>query len=765
VILRFHLIRNIGQFESVTAGAHLDLKRLALIYAENGRGKTTIAAILRALRSGGSTTIEERKRLGAAHPPHVVIDLDLPQTQAIYQNRTWSHLLPDLIIYDDVFVDDNVYSGLTVEAGHRQNLNEVILGSSGVSLNKNLQQLVESIEAHNRALRVKADTIPSSTRGTLAIEDFCALSPRPNIDAELDEARRALAAVSEATGILRAANLDRINIPAYNIASITALGNRNLPALGASAMARVEAQLNVLGPGATTWVAQGVSRLGDPARSPRPCPFCTQDTAAVEIINQYRAYFSAEYATLKADITAELNTITSAHGSAPRNAVTALISMNEQQWHYWSRFAEIPSVGVEIEELLSSWSTSADHVRRYLEAKNASPLDQHRVPDDLIESVTAFDLIREKLEAVNQSIDEVNRVVEVIKERAAAGNRTAIEADIRRLTTIKLRYTDDVITACDDYLHEQSAKARTEAERDQARVALDSYRNTTFPAYEVAINLYLQRLNAGFRIDSVTSTTNRGGASCTYNVVVNDKPVSVTSTPGNGVPSFRNVLSAGDRNTLALAFFFASLDRVSALHEKIVVVDDPMTSLDEHRLLATAQQLRRFSQQAGQVIVLSHDKPFLFRVWDGADRTTRSAMEVVRDAHGSNLRPWDVTADMITEHDRRHAALRVYLRTNTGNPRDVAESLRPMLETYLRTSYPDAFGPGDLLGPFIERCRSAFGTPQQILGALDITELQDLKEYANRFHHDSNSAAGSELINDLELVSFARRVHDFMRRP
>ena len=67
------LLRNIGQFDNVSTSATLDLKRLTLIYAENGRGKTTIAAILRSLGSGEALPINERRRLGAAHPPEARI--------------------------------------------------------------------------------------------------------------------------------------------------------------------------------------------------------------------------------------------------------------------------------------------------------------------------------------------------------------------------------------------------------------------------------------------------------------------------------------------------------------------------------------------------------------------------------------------------------------------------------------------------------------------------------------------------------------------
>ena len=60
VINRFQLLRNVGQFDSVAAGANLPLAGLSVVYAENGRGKTTLAAILRSLATGDPIPVAER---------------------------------------------------------------------------------------------------------------------------------------------------------------------------------------------------------------------------------------------------------------------------------------------------------------------------------------------------------------------------------------------------------------------------------------------------------------------------------------------------------------------------------------------------------------------------------------------------------------------------------------------------------------------------------------------------------------------------------
>ncbi len=162
---------------------------------------------------------------------------------------------------------------------------------------------------------------------------------------------------------------------------------------------------------------------------------------------------------------------------------------------------------------------------------------------------------------------------------------------------------------------------------------------------------------------------------------------------------------------------------------------------DEHRALTTVQEMRRLVATVGQVIVMSHSKPFLCAVWEGADSTTRTAIKIARDGAGSTLALWDVNQDCITEHDRRFALVRDYMRTsNSAEERAVAAALRHILEAFMRVAYPDVFPPGTLLGPFVRMCQQRASTSQQILGQHDIVELRDLLDYANKFHHDTNPA-------------------------
>ena len=759
---RISLLRNIGQFDSVSAGAQLPLTRLSLLYAENGRGKTTLAAILRSLSTGEPALIDERRRLGSANPPNIV--LTFAGAPLVFQNGGWAAPLPRIAVFDDAFVAANVCSGIAIETAHRQNLHELILGAQGVALNATLQGHVACVEEHNRALRTKGDAIPAAARGTLTVDAFCALAADPAIDAKIQEAERNLAAARSADVIRQRAAFMPFSLPGFDVAAIDALLARNLPDLEAAAAARVREHLRNLGKGGEAWVGDGMGRItgASEGKGHEACPFCAQDLAGSALIQHYQAYFSETYEALKTAIRETGQGINTAHAGDVPAAFERAVRVAVENREFWRAFTDVPDIDVDTAAIARAWAAARDAVLTILRAKATAPLEAMTLSSETIAAINAYDVHRGAIGGLSAALQARNAPIAIIKEQVAAANVATLVADLAKLAAIKNRHDAATAALCSDYLGEKSAKTATEALRVQARAALDQYRQNIFPAYETAINEYLRRFNAGFRLGSVTSVNNRGGSSANYTVLINNVAVALT---GEGGPSFKNTLSAGDRNTLALAFFFASLDQEPQLGQKIVVIDDPMTSLDEHRSLTTVQEMQRLYGRVSQMLVLSHSKPFLCAIWESADKVTRSATRIVRDGAGSTLAVWDVRQDCITEHDRRHEQVREYIRA--GNPateRAVAVALRPILEAFMRVAYPADFPPDALLGPFIGICQQRHGAANQILTLNDTNELRALLDYANRFHHDSNPAWETAAINDQELVGFATRTLRFASR-
>lgn len=759
-IERFQLLRNVGQFDSVNAGAQIALTPLTLVYAENGRGKTTLAAIMRSLSTGDPALIEDRHRLGATNRPHIV--LSVGGAQIVYQNGAWGQSLPRVAVFDDAFVAANVCSGIEIETSHRQNLHELILGAQGVALNAELQQHVTAIEQHNRELRTKEAAIPAAQRAGMTVDAFCALPADDDIDARIQDAERNLSAAQAADTIRQRDTFLPLSLPGFDLAAVGGVLARTLPDVQAETAARVREHLRQLGRGGEAWIGEGMSRIAGEGHDANTCPFCAQDLAGSPLIHHYEVYFSEAYNGLKSAITQIGQGIAADHGGEIQAAFERAVRVAVQNREFWRGFMDVPGFDVDTAAILRNWTAAREAVLTVLRAKAAAPLEAMTLPPEAIAAVEIFARDAQAVADVSATLTSCNRQIALVKEQAAAANVAVLTADLARLQAVKARHSAPLNAACDAYVAQKEAKAESERQRNAARAALDQYRTTIFPAYEQAINDYLGRFNAGFRLGAVGSVNTRAGSSASYNVVINNVSVGLTA---NGGPSFRTTLSAGDRNTLALAFFFASLEQDPNLADKIVVIDDPMTSLDEHRSLTTVEEVRGLVGRVRQVIVLSHSKPFLCAMWEGADTQTRSALRINRNGAGSTLAAWDVHQDCITEHDRRHALVSGYIQAaNAANERAVAQALRPILEAYLRVAYPIEFPPGTMLGPFIGVARQRLGQPGQIMATADIDELDRLRNYANRFHHDSNPAWQTAAINDQELTGFSERTLRFTSR-
>jgi wobble nucleotide-excising tRNase len=669
------------------------------------------------------------------------------------------------VVFDDHFINANVYSGLVVTSDNRQKLHELILGERGVTLTRRLHELAEKIEEHNSEIRRLSSAISAADRGTLSVDHFCELPPRADIEQAIEGAERELAAIRQQDAIRTTGLLPEIELPSFDVPALNGILAEGLPALDAAALDRLRRHFNQSGAGGEAWVAAGIDRVFASEDGSPTCPFCCQSLEQSSIFKHYQAYFSDEYRLLKERLSSVTTEVTRNHGVHSQADFERTARTLAERRIFWSQFIGMPSFEIDLQTINRTWKSASEGVLIALHFKQNAPLEEVVLSSQTLDVIAEYEKMRLELAHVNKRLQDLASAIYEVKERAAAGDAKAVTAELALFHSIKSRHSPQVSAKSEEYLAAKAAKIATEREREQAQSELNHYRTTVFPGFQTKINSYLSAFFAGFHLDSVTSTLTRGGPTCTYNVVVNNTPVSVSGareSPGH--PSFRTTLSAGDRNTLALAFFFSSLDLAPNLGNKIVVIDDPISSLDEHRALTTKQEIGRLVSRVLQVIVLSHNKPFLCRIWESANRNTRSAMTVARDVSGSTLKPWNVDDDCVTEHDRRHMVLREFLAKGLGNPREVAHAIRPVLEAFARVAYAEHFPPGALLGPFRGVCEQRVGTPLEVLSQADIDELRDLTEYANRFHHDTNRAWETEVINDGELQGFVRRALKFTKR-
>ena len=224
-----------------------------------------------------------------------------------------------------------------------------------------------------------------------------------------------------------------------------------------------------------------------------------------------------------------------------------------------------------------------------------------------------------------------------------------------------------------------------------------------------------------------------------------------------GTPCFRNTLSAGDRNTLALAFFIAQLKNRADLTDLIVVFDDPFTSLDSSRRHWTCCTIRKIAETAKQVIVLSHSLEFLRDVAERCNAADLRTMQIVRqnqiDSHIIDLDLNDATASQV---ERDVIQLRGFLMGDHNDMPATIRCIRPVLENYMRKMAPDDVPPGNgWLGTFLgDIQRADANSPLAVFNPM-YDDLDNLNSYTSPYAHDSGECPpiiDAELATHVELT-------------
>ena len=247
MIQALQMIRGIGQFESVVGNPAARFDRLTLIYGENGCGKSTFSAILRSLATGDALPIRERTRLGATCQPEVAFAYAGAAEALRFQTNAWSQTIPEIIVFDDLFVEENVYSGLQISAENRQNLHELIIGPQGVALAGEFRELTESIAALAKELLGIARALPEAVRGPFSLDNFCALPWREHLEEDIATAERRVETLSQVDAVRTTPAFPAISLPELALPALEALLARGLPNLDDAAVARVKAHVARLG--------------------------------------------------------------------------------------------------------------------------------------------------------------------------------------------------------------------------------------------------------------------------------------------------------------------------------------------------------------------------------------------------------------------------------------------------------------------------------------------------------------------------------------
>lgn len=769
MIKRLKLLRNLGQFENEDSGGSIPLSRLTLCYAGNARGKTTLAAVSRSLASGDPIPMLERRRVNSPGHPRVAIETDSPQGICHFTDGEWNGTRPNVVVFDDEFIEQNICSGLSVSSQQRQNLHDVILGPDAVALQRRLNEQVQKIEQCNSELRSKETLITARILGDLNVHEICMLPEDAQVDDNIRSIERLITAAKEQKNIQNASPLNALSLPHFDLERIEQVLNMGLDDVETEAMNQVHMHMEHLGDGAADWLSEGMGYVKDAklneSNTAELCPFCGQDLKGTQLIRTYRRFFSDEYEDLKRAVADLIRETSESFGDRLRAQFEQELRVSNESRAFWKMFVDIEPLSLASDDIFEDCALAREKLVDLMIAKQSAPLEKLKIPEEVRHIVDRYGKHVSSVDSLSPEVDDANRRIDEFKARLTTSNVDDLERKLILKRATKIRHSPDVATLCDEFLATKGNKAEAESARDGIRTDLDQYRRNTFHEYQEIVNGYLETFGASFRLDELRPANIRSGSTSTFGVVINRTFLNVTrTTTAEPAPSFGTVFSAGDRATLALAFFFASIDKMNNQGELVVVLDDPISSMDGGRTLATAQVVRHLTSRVAQVIVLSHNKEFLCQIMEQLDNVDMASMQIIRRGEGSSIEQWDIRSESHSEHDRRNNLFNSYLSKGHCNEREIAFEIRNHLEGFLRIAYPSEFPPGTALGKhFISACEEQLGKPEQILSEDKFNELCQILEYANSFHHDSNPAWKSQAVDTDELVTYVKRTLKFTR--
>ena len=748
-------IKNLGPFKSVH---DVKLAQTTLIFAENGRGKTMLSEAFRSLATGQTELVADRKRLGEdGEQPQAMLTRSGGATLSWTPSR-WKGGKPKMAVFNDGFVDANVYSGLEVTSEHRKGLHSLVIGEKGVRLAEDFKTAQACAtkaldEANKVAGEIKA-TVPG-----LKDEDvgkYCEKLVPDDIEELIKDNARSLANARNATKIAARAPLPKLELPNLLLNELSDLLSKGIPHVAADAMDRVRTHLNGLWEGAESWVNQGWSNARDHAA----CPFCGQPLKNSSIAEHFATYFEGAYGDLKSEI-AEFRADFETHNSEGqrRRFEEQARQLAESRTEWASDIvglrAELPFDSSQITE---DWQSFADEARRALARKDASPLEPVRIDTSVLNRLSGH---LRSITTENELQPDVNEKIRSFKERVGSMDIQALENEKSELERLKERNTPRIKELCEKYIERAKVREREKAKRDRLNDQLRAYRERVFEEYSESVDRYLRDFGTGFSLSGIRGTSRAGGTS-EFGLEINRQQVEITGErPTTGGAWFNNTLSGGDRTALAFAFFLASLERREDLNDTIVVIDDPLSSLDYARRQATATMIQRLAPEVMQLMVLSHDLSFLCIAERLLKKQPRRHLQIRTNDGSSAVSCWDVSEACLAEYESRALRLRRFCSGEVYNPAEIKVDIRIHIETYLLISFPDQYDRLRPMRTFLSRCRDAIKAGEAILSKDRTKRLAEIVSFVDPEMHPHPYHSAS----DSELLSWAQRALEFCGDP
>ena len=628
MIKKIHKINGLGLvFSNFTWEATLpEFKKCNLIYGWNGCGKTTLTRLFDAI-SAAPTVFPEydvEDDAGARHKNNAAYPKEIRVFNSDY-------------VRENIAVIEGKTSSISILLGaENKELVEKIEGDkkflSGDPDNEadpgKVSTLKTKIESKRQAEKAKdgkftdvAKTIGAAVGGN-ALRDY--RKPQAERDFSLLEAKEELSSDQLEINLAAVKQESMPEVPLGQVSGLPTFNNVDATDVGAVVAALQKSATTLLSrtveseilarlakyPKIALWVEQGI-HLHEEHKS-EVCEYCLQKIPA-DRISQLARHFNDADKALKSELGKLIGWL---------NAITIVVSglsFPDKNRFYTELQADAEAAGTAFSSAKAQLQRVVRELINEVENKKTQTTQAIKVVSILDSQplVVALASINGIITAHNEKTKDFEKVKRAATEKLKKHYLSAIFDDVKIYATTIQTLTQDI-----EQLTKEVEEIRARIKENTAKISSD----------EKACELLTEKLKTFLghnELQFVPDNSGTDGAIAGYKIMRGVEPALG--------------LSEGEKTAIAFVYFLVHLsDQTFNIKEGIVVIDDPISSLDSASLYQAFSFLKNAVLDAGQVFIFTHSFDFLRLLINWRQRPSsqraNSGFYMVKNKYDANAR-------------------------------------------------------------------------------------------------------------------------------
>jgi len=685
-------------------GQEVDLQKFSVVFGENGSGKSSLCDILK--------NVSQVEDFENDTPTLAEIEINdgTSNQDYKYENSAWTPNKLDkksVLFFDVDFINANVHTHGVRSNNLQQGAHTQKAGKLIIDLDEQADKLKSLIEEKKKEIEIFEKTKSSVLGITYSEKDTTLFGVHKDISEEdkkkkILELKESIKKLEEELTALQKLNAQysQINLIA-NIGQVPALGNISSKEtyveicgreIKEKAQSTADEQVKAHFEKHRDFIESAKDQIPE-NYSKEDCPLCMQPLAnATKVIDYYRTVFDKTYETAKKlflsdieakkselnafkaglNITAKVTSIFDALEKIKTDFGIEDIYKIEEKTKYTQKLNDISII--EIDEIIKILDSLKNIDRKAVDVS------------------TPYGEVLKKIGDMKKAIDDLNILV-VAKNKLITdfkskySDQSKVSSEIKEKSEKKTE-TQELL----DFLQSDkilNIKAKNDALVEQKKLTdelkkmqedLKSYLEKTIPQSVITQMItFLEKFNLAFNLEHITPPANTRDYSFAF---------KIKDSKGNE-RELKGGLSEGERQLISLAFFFAINENLQDKQNKILVFDDPITSLDSPNLKILAELIHGKVKDFSQTIVFTHH-PLFFKYLAKCETPNPCKFGVMKntDALGGSFIFSDPGFDLVAEIKKCNEEIKNNAQNGTLKPEEIAlkygQLLRLAIERFIK---------------------------------------------------------------------------------